>query len=218
MLILILAQDQENGIAKDGKIPWYIPQDLKFFKKITSGHTIIMGRNTWNSLPVRPLPKRNNLVLTSTGKLLPPTFIHLNNNTHNKYNSMNDFNVHISISIKQIVDKINLNKEKYEFYTQNEFLNNVKIHFVIGGKQIYEEFLNNHTQCVDGIIITQIEKNYKCDLKLNINWEDYFLKNNFKLLKKEENIFDNKDEKINFSYNFYFKDEKLFNLLNNFLN
>jgi dihydrofolate reductase len=62
---LIWAQDENSGIGKDGKLPWHISADLKNFKKLTSGSTILMGRNTWESLPVRPLPGRRNIVLSS---------------------------------------------------------------------------------------------------------------------------------------------------------
>ena len=61
---LIWAQDKHGGIGKDGKLPWHISEDLKNFKKLTSGSAILMGRNTWESLPVRPLPERRNIVLS----------------------------------------------------------------------------------------------------------------------------------------------------------
>jgi len=64
---LIWAQDENGGIGKDGKLPWHISEDLKNFKRLTSGSTILMGRNTWESLPVRPLPERRNIVLSSKG-------------------------------------------------------------------------------------------------------------------------------------------------------
>tara|TARA_B100000902_G_scaffold369971_1_gene394658 strand:+ start:268 stop:750 length:483 start_codon:yes stop_codon:yes gene_type:complete len=62
---LIWAQDQNGGIGKDGKLPWHISEDLQNFKKITSGSPIIMGRKTWESLPLKPLPNRRNIVLSS---------------------------------------------------------------------------------------------------------------------------------------------------------
>ena len=62
---LIWAQDQNGGIGKGGKLPWYIPEDLKNFKKLTHDATIVMGRKTWESLPVKPLPDRRNIVLSS---------------------------------------------------------------------------------------------------------------------------------------------------------
>ena len=63
---LIWAQDSNGGIGKDGKLPWHISEDLKNFKKITLDSTIIMGRKTWMSLPFKPLPKRRNIVLSSS--------------------------------------------------------------------------------------------------------------------------------------------------------
>ena len=62
---IIVAMDENRGIGKDNEIPWYIPADLKRFKKLTTGNVIIMGRKTWFSLPRRPLPNRKHIVLTS---------------------------------------------------------------------------------------------------------------------------------------------------------
>tara|TARA_A100001011_G_scaffold371565_1_gene429048 strand:- start:1135 stop:1647 length:513 start_codon:yes stop_codon:yes gene_type:complete len=65
-LHLIWAQDIKGGIGKDGDLPWTVPEDLKNFKKITIDTTIIMGRKTWESLPFKPLPKRKNIVISSS--------------------------------------------------------------------------------------------------------------------------------------------------------
>ena len=62
---LIVAVDKNWGIGRDGKLLFYIPEDLKFFKEKTSGKTVVMGRKTLLSLPGgKPLPNRNNIVLT----------------------------------------------------------------------------------------------------------------------------------------------------------
>ena len=63
---LIWAQDTNAAIGKDGTLPWHYSEDLKNFKKLTTGHTIIMGRKTWDSLPIKPLPNRKNIVISST--------------------------------------------------------------------------------------------------------------------------------------------------------
>ena len=63
---LIWAQDFNGGIGVSGKLPWHIKEDLKNFKTLTLNSTIIMGRKTWDSLPIKPLPKRKNLVLSKT--------------------------------------------------------------------------------------------------------------------------------------------------------
>jgi dihydrofolate reductase len=63
VLKAIAAASLNRVIGKDGDLPWRLPEDLKWFKKITSGHAILMGRKTWESLG-RPLPNRRNLVLS----------------------------------------------------------------------------------------------------------------------------------------------------------
>ncbi|MCR9063549.1 MAG: dihydrofolate reductase [Cytophagales bacterium] len=60
---LIIAIAQNNVIGKDNSLIWRLSEDLKNFKKLTSGHSIIMGRKTYDSIG-RPLPKRNNIVIT----------------------------------------------------------------------------------------------------------------------------------------------------------
>ncbi len=62
---IIVAVADNNGIGKGNDLLTHISNDLKRFKKITSGHPVVMGRNTWDSLPFKPLPKRKNVVLTS---------------------------------------------------------------------------------------------------------------------------------------------------------
>ena len=61
---LIWAQDINGGIGREGKLPWHISEDLQNFKKLTLDSIIIMGRKTWESLPIRPLSKRRNIVLS----------------------------------------------------------------------------------------------------------------------------------------------------------
>jgi len=63
----IAAVSLDRVIGKDGDLPWRLPEDLKWFKKITTGHAVLMGRKTWESLG-RPLPNRRNLVLSRSMK------------------------------------------------------------------------------------------------------------------------------------------------------
>ena len=65
MLGAIWAQSADGIIGDGDDMPWHLPEDLKHFKDTTSGHPIIMGRRTWESLPVKPLPNRKNIVLSS---------------------------------------------------------------------------------------------------------------------------------------------------------
>ena len=62
-LHLIVAHARNGVIGKEGKLPWYLPEDLKHFKRTTLGKPVIMGRKTWESLG-RPLPGRRNIVVT----------------------------------------------------------------------------------------------------------------------------------------------------------
>lgn len=64
MITIIVAMASNRAIGKNNDLLWHIPGDLKRFKKITIGHCLIMGRNTWLSLPNKPLPDRKNIVLT----------------------------------------------------------------------------------------------------------------------------------------------------------
>jgi len=64
MKISIVVAIAENGvIGRDGNLPWNIPADLQYFKRVTTGHPIIMGRKTYTSIG-RPLPKRTNIIVT----------------------------------------------------------------------------------------------------------------------------------------------------------
>ena len=63
-LCLIVAQARNRVIGADGALPWRLKDDMAFFKSATMGAPIIMGRKTWESFPKRPLPGRENIVLT----------------------------------------------------------------------------------------------------------------------------------------------------------
>ncbi|MBN8190659.1 dihydrofolate reductase [Bacillus sp. NTK074B] len=63
MISFIWAMDQNQLIGKDNGLPWRLPEDLKFFKRTTNGHGIVMGRKTFDSIG-KPLPHRDNVILT----------------------------------------------------------------------------------------------------------------------------------------------------------
>jgi dihydrofolate reductase len=74
---LIVAFDDIGTIGYQGKIPWSLPDDLAWFKAQTIGHVVIMGKSTWYSLPVKPLPGRENIVLTHSYKYVSSGIWHL---------------------------------------------------------------------------------------------------------------------------------------------
>jgi dihydrofolate reductase len=67
LIAIIVAHSRNRVIGRDGGLPWRLPSDLRRFRELTSGHTVVMGRRTFESLPdaFRPLPDRRNLVLSS---------------------------------------------------------------------------------------------------------------------------------------------------------
>ena len=65
MIYVILAMDEKNGIGKNNTIPWHSTADFRHFKQTTIGSIILMGANTWRSLPTKPLPNRTNVVVSS---------------------------------------------------------------------------------------------------------------------------------------------------------
>jgi dihydrofolate reductase len=60
---IVVAISENHVIGKDNKLLWYLPNDLKHFREITTGHTVIMGRKTYDSVG-KPLPKRRNIIIT----------------------------------------------------------------------------------------------------------------------------------------------------------
>ncbi len=68
---LIVAIADNNGIGIKGQLPWHLSEDLKYFKRVTSGFPVIMGRTTYFSLPFHPLKGRKNIVLNAGGDPIP---------------------------------------------------------------------------------------------------------------------------------------------------
>ncbi|HTM98802.1 MAG TPA: dihydrofolate reductase [Pedobacter sp.] len=68
---IVVAISENNAIGKDNQLLWHLPADLKHFKEITTGHTIIMGRKTYDSIG-KPLPNRRSIVITKNASLVIP--------------------------------------------------------------------------------------------------------------------------------------------------
>ena len=158
LLNLIVCHSYPNrGIGLNNRLPWNLSKELVHFKKITAStdvetkkNAVIMGRNTWESLPdkSRPLKDRFNVVLTKQKKRF------------NNYEKCD----YITNSIE---DSINYLSE----------LNEIQRIFVIGGATLYNEIMNDYTDFIDKLYITELYQNIKCDT--------YFpeINNNFKLMK-----------------------------------
>ena len=170
----IYAIDSNNGLSKDGIIPWYSKKDLKFFADKTKNNIVIMGKNTYFSLPenVRPLKSRLNIVLTSN----PEYFLELKDEIKNLIFTNND----------KIYNTFLNDREKY-LKTYPFLSRDFKI-FFIGGKTIYEQYI----PLCEKVWITQIKKDYSCDLKFNYELSKQF--------KEQQIIEEDEDLKISMYY------------------
>ena len=63
-IVFVVAVSKNGIIGRDGGLPWKLSSDMRFFKTITMGKPLIMGRKTWESLPKQPLPGRDNIVIS----------------------------------------------------------------------------------------------------------------------------------------------------------
>ena len=176
----ILATDINFGISKNGKIPWKSKKDMSFFFNKTKNNVVIMGKNTYFSLPeeFRPLKNRLNIVLTSN----PKQFRDHKEGRYDEVIFTDDFN---------IFDYILKNKKGY---TQMfPYLNSDFKIFIIGGRNIYEQFI----PFCERVLVTRIKKDYSCDLFLDYDFSKQF---------KEPEIIDDDDELTIYKYG-----KKLFN-------
>ncbi|PIZ95957.1 MAG: hypothetical protein COX80_02880 [Candidatus Magasanikbacteria bacterium CG_4_10_14_0_2_um_filter_33_14] len=110
MLSLIAAISENNCIGKDNSLPWNIPEDMKHFKDITTGHIVLMGRNTWESIPekFRPLPNRKNIVITRDIKYMVPEGVEVYSSIDEaleKYKNENVFIIGGASIYKQTIDQ-----------------------------------------------------------------------------------------------------------------
>ncbi len=136
-IYLIVATDLKGGMGLKGKLPWNLPGDMEFFKKMTIKteniqyrNMVVMGRVTWESIPEkhRPLPGRKNVVITR----------------NKEFKAGKDVTVAHSIdqALKAVDDRV------ADIY-------------VIGGAKIFDQFMKKRK--IDGIYLTRIKKQFKCD-------------------------------------------------------
>ena len=134
--IIVAMCNKTRGIGYRNTLPWNIKGDLSYFQKSTIGNNnnaVIMGRNTWESLPKKPLSKRKNIILSS--KLQPIKKIGFNQIKKNNVSIFNDFTDLMFHLDKQDFDDV----------------------WIIGGEKIYKLFLEN--DIVDNVYITRIKTN-----------------------------------------------------------
>jgi dihydrofolate reductase len=139
-LTIIVAIDLECGIGVNNTLPWHLPEDLAFFKRTTSGHPIIMGRKTFDSIG-KPLPNRRNIVITRNL-----------NWTHAGVDAVPS----LAAAIEMV------NSAAVAASTAASMSASSPAHaeaFIIGGAQIFAEALPH----VQRLLVTEIDKRFDCD-------------------------------------------------------
>lgn len=149
----VVAMAQNRVIGKDNKLPWHFSCDLKYFKQLTLGSAVVMGRKTFESIG-KPLPARDNFVLTRNAFLIKKERCH---------REQSEAISEIASSQTKTVSAPRNDKEGtlYYFHSFDEAIASVKTGkaFVIGGATIYQQTLNK----VDGIYLTLIHQNFEGD-------------------------------------------------------
>lgn len=131
MIAAIVAVDNNWGIGFNGELLETIPADLKHFKDITTGHVVVMGRKTWNSLPKKPLKDRINVVISNS--MFP-------------FQGAYKWDVIKHLSLCMTMDYV----KDYIYSTNDEV-------FIIGGGTIYKELLS----LCDLVYVTKIYKDHE---------------------------------------------------------
>ena len=146
-LKMIVATSKNSGIGYKGTMPWYIPMDMKFFKKMTVGNgnnAVIMGNNTWASFPGKKhLPRRDNLILSKTNALCEER-------DGDNIIAFDEMDTLIDHCVRQKYDET----------------------WIIGGTQIYNMFIENPH--LTEIYKTHINHDFECDTffpKIPANFE-----------------------------------------------
>ena len=135
--VTLIVAEGTNGIIADrnGHLPWYLPSDLKRFRKNTLGSIVIMGGNTFRSTGTRPLDGRYNIVLSRSARLKEYCRI------------FRQEDILVTGSIKEIIETI---IAKYRSSNTPVFL--------MGGLQIYREFINR--KFVNSVLLTRVHTDY----------------------------------------------------------
>jgi dihydrofolate reductase len=168
---LILASTLNGGIGINGRIPWYLKDEIDIFRQITTNvncyikkNAIIMGYETWKSLPYKPLKNRINIILTSKKNVIQET---------DNIKTFDDFD------------------KALEFCEDNVYIDKV---FIIGGSSLYNLCLNNakYFNQIDKIHLSVIYQKYICDTYINLKQilklHKYYDINNVRFYKEFINL------------------------------
>ena len=156
-----MAQDEDGLIGIGNKLPWHLPEELAFFKALTNNGTLLMGRKTYEGIG-KPLPGRTNLIISKRTK--QRVFSELDGT----------INKELLKEIEKIRSEEELGAKRISLKQAKELAEIQKKTFVIGGKQIYSEFLKDaeilHLSIIKGTYKTNTEEDVFMKLDLS-DWE-----------------------------------------------
>ena len=143
-----MAQDEDGLIGIGNKLPWHLPEELAFFKALTNNGTLLMGRKTYEGIG-KPLPGRTNLIISKRTK--QRVFSELDGT----------INKELLKEIEKIRSEEELGAKRISLKQAKELTETQQKIFVIGGKQIYDEFLKEaeilHLSIIKGSFKTNTE-------------------------------------------------------------
>ena len=165
---------KNNGIGMKNTMPWHLKSELKYFKEITSqknenqitNNILLMGRNTWDSLPKKPLPNRTTIIFSRT----------MDTSTKEKIESEYK-DTYVRSDLESYINELNCFIEEIE---------DVNI-FVIGGSQIYEQVMSLDIKL--NIYATEIYKEYECDTFFPSISNERFALTNVSEFKEENGVY-----------------------------
>jgi dihydrofolate reductase len=158
MINIIVAMTTSGVIGREGALPWYIPEDLKLFKRITSKHPVIMGRTTFESLNMPfGLPKRKNYIVTRNRELIKSNGVAvISHESKESYTRVGDYPEYMS-SLEAAIAEAGI----YE-----------KDIFIIGGASIYKQALEK--DLVDNMYISFVKDEYEGDTYFpDVDWSKW---------------------------------------------
>ena len=168
MIYIIVAVDEQNGIGKEGKLPWRLKGDMNFFRETTTKtddpkkqNMVIMGRKTWESIPekFRPLKDRKNIILTRD----------------------KDFKI---TEIRKTIVRHSLDSA-IELGQKDKNIENI---FIIGGAEVFKKSLTHKN--LAGIYLTKIHKIFDCDTFFSEIPKYLKKKKHLKQQKENETVYD----------------------------
>ena len=184
---LIVAVCKNNGIGINGNLPWRIKEDLAYFSKLTKGNgnnAVVMGRNTYDSLPKHYLDKRDNFIISST------LFMDEETSGGEKIKTFKTI-IELINYLQDISVNFNFDSKKYDDI------------WIIGGSSIYDQFIE--MGLIDKCYITYINKEYSCDTFFNhltifdnLNTKQNNTDNNNWTLSNKETIITKNNIKLDF--------------------